>query len=76
MHNRDGMIRAINEFISDTVVLPAGDWNKEELMHSWSEIISKSHAIKERRRALAHGRTHPTDIGQLLSESIYNDHVF
>lgn len=47
----------VDEFMNDSIVLPPGEWDREELLESYTQIRTQSHVIKERRRAMTRGPT-------------------
>uniref|UniRef100_A0A914WIA8 Anion exchange protein n=2 Tax=Plectus sambesii TaxID=2011161 RepID=A0A914WIA8_9BILA len=61
---REDLVQAINEFLDDSIVLPPGDWDKERLLN-YDHLRSKSHMIRQRRRALTR---RPSELDRLLLE--------
>ncbi|XP_070492636.1 band 3 anion transport protein-like [Chironomus tepperi] len=48
-HERQELLTAINEFLDDSIVLPAGKWDREHLL-PFEELKAKSEMIRSRRR--------------------------
>ncbi|XP_037977705.2 anion exchange protein 2 isoform X2 [Plutella xylostella] len=50
--DRSELLSAVNEFLDDSLVLPPGDWERQELLPV-EELRAKSERIRQRRRAAA-----------------------
>lgn len=65
---RKDLLSAINDFLDDSIVLPPGDWENQDVL-AFDELKAKKEMIRRRKRKALEAKTHTSkDKQQILEE--------